>query len=70
MIDGLARGDFSSRELVDAHLDRIHSLDARLHAFTTVFDDEARALASRLDEERAGGRVRGPLHGVPISVKE
>jgi fatty acid amide hydrolase len=70
MIDGLARGDFSTRELVDAHLDRIHSLDARLHAFTTVFDDEARAHASRLDDERAAGKVRGPLHGVPISVKE
>lgn len=70
MIDGLARGEFSSRELVDAHLDRIHSLDARLHAFTTVFDDEARAQATRLDDERASGSVRGPLHGVPISVKE
>ena len=70
MIDGLADGSLTSRALVDAHLDRIHALDARLHAFTTVFDVEARAAADRLDAERAAGRARGPLHGVPVSVKE
>jgi hypothetical protein len=48
MIDGLARGEFTSRELVDAHLDRIHSLDARgCTRSPRCFDDEARAQATR-----------------------
>lgn len=70
MIDGLAAGRLTSRALVDAHLERIHQLDARLHAFTTVFDEDARRDAARLDAERAEGRVRSALHGVPVSVKE
>ena len=70
MIDGLEAGAFTSRALVTAHLDRIHQLDGRLHAFTTVFDEDALRAAEGLDAERAAGTSRGPLHGVPISVKE
>lgn len=70
MIDGLADGSLSARTLAAAHLERIHHLDARLHAFTTVFDDDALRAADALDAERAAGNVRGPLHGVPVSVKE
>jgi amidase len=59
----------TSRELVQASLARIATYDARLHAVITV---NPRALdeADALDRERAAGRVRGPLHGIPIAVKD
>ena len=66
----LAAREVSSRELVDAHLDRITAVDGRVNAFTDVFRDQARRDAERADRERADGRSRGPLHGLPVSVKE
>ncbi len=66
----MARGEVSSREVVDAHLDRIASVDGAVNAFTEVFRERARADAERMDAERAKGRARGPLHGLPVSVKE
>ncbi len=66
----LSRGEVSSREVVDAHLDRIDAVDGRVHAFTDVFRVRARADADRCDRERAQGHARGPLHGLPVSVKE
>jgi fatty acid amide hydrolase len=66
----LERREISSRELVSAHLDRIAKLDGKLRAFTTVFRERALKDAERADDERRNGRARGPLHGVPVSVKE
>ncbi len=66
----LERREVSSREVVDAHLDRIASVDGAVRAFTEVFREGARADADRADAERAKGRSRGPLHGLPVSVKE
>ncbi|APR86390.1 Aspartyl-tRNA(Asn) amidotransferase subunit A [Minicystis rosea] len=66
----LASREVSSEELTRAHLDRIAERDGALHAFTTVLRDEAIAAARRADEERRRGEVRGPLHGLPISIKE
>ena len=60
----------SAVELARAHLDRIARFDGALRAFTHVLSDEALADAKRADDERASGRVRGPLHGLPVSVKE
>jgi fatty acid amide hydrolase len=60
----------SSNELVRAHLDRIHAKNDTLRAFAEVFDDRAIAEAHAADEARARGDVRGPLHGLPVSVKE
>jgi fatty acid amide hydrolase len=70
MSAALADGEISSRDLVDAHLERIAELDHSLHAFTEVLRDEARAIADTRDSERREGRSRGPLHGIPVSVKE
>ncbi len=70
MSEGLDRGDFSSRELTDAHLARIATVDPKVRAFTTVFAERARDEADRSDQERAEGHRRGPLHGLPVSVKE
>ncbi|EYF01783.1 amidase [Chondromyces apiculatus] len=66
----LAEGAISAEETARAHLDRIEALDPKLHAFTTVFRDEALAEARRADDERRRGEVRGPLHGLPVTIKE
>lgn len=66
----LAAREISSREVVDALLARIDAKDGAIHAMTEVFRDEARKDADRADAERARGEARGPLHGVPITVKE
>jgi len=70
MARALAAGEINSRDLVDAHLERIAEIDHSLHAFTDVLRDEARAIADTRDSERREGRSRGPLHGIPVSVKE
>ncbi len=65
--DAVRTGAVSSRALVEATLQRIGRHDGRLNAFTTVLADAALAEASARDEERG---ERGPLHGVPVAVKE
>ena len=67
--EALASGRTTSRELVQQYLARIAAYDNRLNALISV---NRRALreAEALDAERAAGRVRGPLHGVPIAVKD
>jgi fatty acid amide hydrolase len=66
----LDRRELSSEELVRAHLDRIEAIDGRVRAFTEVFRARALDEARRADQARARGEARGPLHGMPISVKE
>ena len=63
-------GNVSVREVVETALDRIHTRNPALNAFTTVLADRARGDAERADAEIAAGRYRGPLHGVPISIKD
>jgi amidase len=60
----------SSVELTRAMLDRIARLDPKLKAYATVTPERALADAARLDAEAAAGTSRGPLHGVPIAVKD
>ena len=60
---------FSSHELTEAYLERIARLDVKINSIIEV-NPEARAIAVALDRERAAGRVRGPLHGVPIVIKD
>src|SRR5689334_2572806 len=66
----LARGETSSLDLVEACLKQIDRFESRLQAWVVVDADGARAQARRLDEERARGAVRGPLHGIPIAIKD
>src|ERR1700704_6581764 len=66
----LAAGQTSSREIVDACLDRIAALDDRMHAFVDVYDDDARAAADAADRARDRGVDRGPLAGLPIALKD
>ena len=66
----VASGQVSSEALTRACLDEIADHDAALHAFITVLTDEALAQARQLDREITGGTCRGPLHGIPVSVKD
>ncbi|MFA4930125.1 MAG: amidase [Patulibacter sp.] len=65
----LHRRELSSRELVEAYLDRIRRLD-RFGAYLAVCDDAALDDADRLDRELRSGGPRGPLHGIPFAVKD
>lgn len=60
----------SSVEVTRALLERIDSLDGDLHSFVTVLPDAALEQARRAEEEIARGEHRGPLHGVPIALKD
>ncbi|BCH22060.1 amidase [Mesorhizobium sp. L-8-3] len=60
----------SSRALLEAQLQRIAMLDGRLHSYVQVLDTAARIQAEAADEEIAAGRYRGPLHGVPVAIKD
>ncbi len=57
-------------EVTEAHLARIERLNPTLNAFVTVMAAEARDAARRAEAELAAGRWRGPLHGVPIGLKD
>jgi amidase len=65
----LTEGRITSRELVERYLTRIQQYDTQLKAIIAV-NPRARDDADRLDRERAQGKVRGPLHGIPIVVKD
>jgi amidase len=65
----LASGEMSAVGLTTAYLDRIGRLDPVLHAVIETNPD-ALEIAERRDTERRTGRVRGPLHGIPILVKD
>jgi aspartyl-tRNA(Asn)/glutamyl-tRNA(Gln) amidotransferase subunit A len=65
----LARGDYSSRELTQAYLDRIQQHNAGLNAYITVTPDQALEQAAAADKQRAAGKV-GLMTGVPIAHKD
>jgi aspartyl-tRNA(Asn)/glutamyl-tRNA(Gln) amidotransferase subunit A len=66
----IAAGDLTSADVVQCCLDRIHRHDGRLHAFHTIAADTALARAAALDRSRAAGTLVGPLHGVPVALKD
>jgi amidase len=66
----IAAGEIASSAVVEASLARIAALDGGLKAFLTVCGDQALAEARRADRDRAAGRLRGPLHGVPVAIKD
>jgi len=68
--DAIARREVSAVELTRACLERIDARNASLRAFITVMADRAIGDATRAEAEIAAGRYRGPLHGIPVSVKD
>ncbi|KAK4696170.1 amidase, partial [Lecanoromycetidae sp. Uapishka_2] len=67
--DGLKRGNFTSRQLVEVYLARIAEVDDEFHSVLKI-NEEALSIAAHLDEEQARSGRRGPLHGVPILLKD
>ena len=71
MQTGLSKGQFSSRELVQAALKRIESSDAKTHAFLHLAAEKALADADEADKQRTTDRGRQkPLLGVPVAIKD
>jgi len=66
----MTAGETTAEAVTASSLARIAALDPALHAFVEVYAEEAMAAAKALDAERASGRVRGPLHGIPIAIKD
>ncbi len=67
--NAMNEGRFNSRDLVQAYLERIEKYEGRVNA-TAAISASAMAEATQLDRERAAGHVRGPLHGIPIGIKD
>jgi amidase len=66
----IAAREVSSREVLDAHLDRVAAVNPHLNAVVRVLADEAREAADAADRAVSDGEPLGPFHGVPITVKE
>src|SRR5206468_10418440 len=68
----MTAGRATSRHLVDQYAARIAALDQRGPRLNHVLEvnPEARAIADQLDQERRAGHVRGPLHGIPVLIKD
>lgn len=69
MQQAMEEGRITARELVEAHLIRIALHEERINA-TIAVNPQALDEADRLDRERAEGQVRGPLHGIPVALKD
>ncbi|MEX0281811.1 MAG: amidase family protein [Arenibacterium sp.] len=69
MAAGVANGDFTAREVTEAHLGRISMVNPELNAIVQEFPDEALAEADAVDEARSSGKTLGPLAGVPVTIK-
>ncbi len=66
----IAAKRISSTEVVRAHLARIEAVNPTVNAVTVVLGEQALRRARRADETQAGGAALGPLHGVPVTIKE
>ncbi|HUS33169.1 MAG TPA: amidase [Kofleriaceae bacterium] len=69
LVGQLTRGELTSVALLQRYRERIAVLDDKLHSILEL-NREAEQIAERLDRERAAGTVRGPLHGIPILLKD
>jgi aspartyl-tRNA(Asn)/glutamyl-tRNA(Gln) amidotransferase subunit A len=68
--DAIKSGALSPVELVDACLARIRALDPKLQAWIHVDEAGARTQAALREEEARAGKLRGPLHGIPVGIKD
>ena len=70
LVDLYRSGEASPVEVTEAYLSRIEQVDAALNSYITVTAGQARAEARQAEAEIAAGNYRGPLHGVPVAVKD
>ncbi len=63
-------GNLTSREIVDASLERIEQVNPKINAVVQLVTERARKEADELDRLAVSGRFMGPLHGVPITIKD
>lgn len=70
MARGIRQGQWTSEALVEAHIGRITEINPLLNAVIFPMFEEARQLAKEADRKMKSGEAPGPLHGVPITVKE
>jgi amidase len=70
--DGMKSGEYTARSITEKYLARIEAIDKQGPAINAVIEinPDALALADALDKERAAGKVRGPVHGIPVLVKD
>src|SRR4051794_23623201 len=70
--DGMASGRWTARAIAEGYLGRIDSIDKRGPAINSIIElnPEALAIADAMDRERKAGHVRGPLHGIPVVIKD
>ncbi|MBM3907770.1 MAG: amidase [Gemmatimonadetes bacterium] len=68
----MARGELTSRALTERYLQRIAAMDKQGPAINAVIElnPDAEAIAAAMDAERKAGKVRGPLHGIPVLIKD
>src|SRR5262249_27660327 len=66
----VAEKAISPVELTEALLARIDAVDSRVRAYVTVLNDEARRVAREAEQSVQRGEYRGPLHGIPIAIKD
>ena len=70
LANAIRSGKISSREATDAVLARLEAVNPGLNAVTVVLADQARTAADRADAAVRRGEPLGPLHGVPVTIKE
>ena len=66
----IRRGDVSPVDVVDAFLNRIERVNPKINAYVTVLEDSARERAREAEKAIASGTEVGPLHGVPVAIKD
>jgi amidase len=70
--DGMKSGRWTARSIAEGYLSRIDALDKRGPAINAIIEinPDALAIADAMDNERKAGHVRGPLHGIPVVIKD
>ncbi len=70
--EAMVAGRYTSQRLVELYTERINAIDRGGPALRSVIqiNPDALSIAERLDDERRAGRVRGPLHGIPVLLKD
>jgi amidase len=70
--DKMATGELSARQIAELYLQRVDEIDRNGPFLNSIIElnPDALEIADKLDEQRKAGKVRGPLHGIPILLKD